>query len=141
MQQTELRCIKCMLVSSLNLLWSIRRFSPKRLLQIEHLGLKLRVTDGAQIQNSLRKHSFSYLPHRYPVRCVAAADDAETLMIDSAKADIDEHNEYVSHDSGCFGSLAKKQQHAALAARDFVIMDDEDSFPEINIILENMACI
>ena len=90
---------------------------------------------------STASHTYTCPIDIYPVICVAAADDAETLMIDSAKADIDEHNEYVSHDSGCFGSLAKKQQHAALAARDFVIMDDEDSFPEINIILENMACI
>ena len=59
-------------------------------------------------------HAQLLIPAPYSVRCVAVDDLAETLVVDSAKPDvaIDERTEYVSHDSGVFGSLTKDQQHA-----------------------------
>ena len=86
-------------------------------------------------------HAQLLIPAPYSVRCVAVDDLAETLVVDSAKPDVDERTEYVSHDSGVFGSLTKDQQHAALAAHDGVFIDEEASSPEIDTILENMACI
>ena len=86
-------------------------------------------------------HAQLLIPAPYSVRCVAVDDLAETLVVDSAKPDVDERTEYVSHDSGGFGSLTKDQQHAALAAHDGVFIDEEASSPEIDTILENMACI